>query len=60
MQETRRNVLDAIADGPVSGPDLAAHLGISRAAVWKHVEALRATGFGIESDGGYRLTRVPD
>jgi BirA family biotin operon repressor/biotin-[acetyl-CoA-carboxylase] ligase len=36
-------------------------LGISRAAVWKHVEALREDGFGIEStDGGYELTGVPE
>ncbi|WP_049899120.1 biotin--[acetyl-CoA-carboxylase] ligase [Halococcus agarilyticus] len=60
MQETRREVLDAIADGPVSGPDLAEQLGVSRAAVWKHVEALREAGFGIESDdAGYRLDSVP-
>ncbi|EMA46124.1 biotin--[acetyl-CoA-carboxylase] ligase [Halococcus saccharolyticus] len=61
MQETRREVLDAIADGPISGPDLAARLDVSRAAVWKHVEALREAGFGIESDdSGYRLDGVPE
>jgi BirA family biotin operon repressor/biotin-[acetyl-CoA-carboxylase] ligase len=61
MQETRREVLDTIADEPVSGPDLAAHLDISRAAVWKHVEALREAGFTIESDdAGYRLAGIPD
>jgi BirA family biotin operon repressor/biotin-[acetyl-CoA-carboxylase] ligase len=61
MQETRRAVLDAIADDPVSGPELAARLDISRAAVWKHVEALREAGFEVESnDAGYRLTEIPD
>ncbi|RJT06473.1 biotin--[acetyl-CoA-carboxylase] ligase [Halococcus sp. IIIV-5B] len=60
MQETRHQVLDAIADEPVSGPELAASLGVSRAAVWKHIEALREAGFSIESDGGYRLTGVPE
>ena len=60
MQGTRREVLDAIADGPVSGPDLAARLDVSRAAVWKHVEGLREAGFAIESDdAGYRLDGVP-
>ena len=60
MHATRHRVLDALADGPVSGPDLAEALDISRAAVWKHVEALRAEGFTIESgDGGYELTAVP-
>ena len=61
MQGTRRRVLDALAEGPVTGPELAAQLGVSRAAVWKHVEALREAGFGIESgEGGYRVVDVPD
>ncbi len=61
MNETRRAVLAAIADEGVSGPDLAARLGVSRAAVWKHIEALREAGFSIESGGdGYRLVEVPD
>jgi BirA family biotin operon repressor/biotin-[acetyl-CoA-carboxylase] ligase len=61
MQATRKRVLTAIADGPVSGPDIAAQLDISRAAVWKHVEALREDGFEIESQGdGYTLDSVPD
>ncbi len=61
MHETRDRILSAIADGPVSGPDLAARLGISRAAVWKHVEELRDAGFTIESDDdGYALAGVPE
>ncbi|PSP68471.1 biotin--[acetyl-CoA-carboxylase] ligase [Halobacteriales archaeon QH_6_68_27] len=61
MQETRAAVLDALADGPVTGPDLAERLGVSRAAVWKHVEALREAGFDVESgDDGYRLAAVPE
>jgi len=61
MNETRRDVLDALADGPISGPELADQLGVSRAAVWKHVEALRDAGFGIEStDDGYVLAEIPD
>jgi len=61
MQETRRRVLDALADGPVPGPELAERLDVSRAAVWKHVEALREAGFGIESDdAGYRVVEVPE
>ncbi|MEF8914107.1 biotin--[acetyl-CoA-carboxylase] ligase [Natronomonas sp.] len=61
MQETRERVLDALAEGPVSGPKLAAELDISRAAVWKHVEALRQAGFDIEShEDGYVLTAVPE
>ncbi|WP_336337901.1 biotin--[acetyl-CoA-carboxylase] ligase [Haloarcula brevis] len=61
MNETRHRVLDALADGPVSGPALADELDISRSAVWKHVEALREEGFEIGSgDGGYVLDSVPE
>ncbi len=60
MNDTRRAVLDAIADEPVSGPELADRLDVSRNAVWKHVEALREAGFEIESTGeGYHLGEVP-
>jgi len=60
MNETRRTLLSALADGPVPGPELADGLGVSRAAVWKQVEALREAGFDIESgDDGYRVVDVP-
>ncbi|GAA0644743.1 biotin--[acetyl-CoA-carboxylase] ligase [Salarchaeum japonicum] len=61
MTDTRQAVLAALADGPATGPALADRLGVSRAAVWKHVEALRDEGFGVEStDDGYELTEVPE
>ncbi|QLH79203.1 biotin--[acetyl-CoA-carboxylase] ligase [Halosimplex rubrum] len=61
MQETRERVLDALSEGPVTGPELAERLDVSRAAVWKHVEALREAGFGIASeDEGYALAEVPE
>jgi BirA family biotin operon repressor/biotin-[acetyl-CoA-carboxylase] ligase len=61
MQETRRRVLAALEGGPTTGPALAERLGVSRAAVWKHVQALREAGFDIESDGeGYRVVGVPE
>ncbi|RLM57442.1 biotin--[acetyl-CoA-carboxylase] ligase [Halobellus sp. Atlit-31R] len=60
MNETKRALLDALADGPVSGPALADRLGVSRAAVWKQVEALREEGFEVASgDDGYRIVDVP-
>lgn len=61
MQKTRKQVLAAIESGPISGPELAERLDISRAAVWKHVENLREQGFGIESTAdGYVLDSVPE
>jgi len=45
------------AEGPVGGPQIAARLEISRAAVWKHVRALVSRGYRItvHNAGGYRL-----
>ncbi|WP_135362777.1 biotin--[acetyl-CoA-carboxylase] ligase [Halosimplex halophilum] len=61
MQETRERVLDALSEGPVTGPELAERLDVSRAAVWKHVEALREAGFEVASgDAGYELVAVPE
>jgi BirA family transcriptional regulator, biotin operon repressor / biotin---[acetyl-CoA-carboxylase] ligase len=46
----------------ISGQALADGLGVTRAAVWKAVESLRADGYAIESSKakGYRLVSVPD
>ncbi|ESS06119.1 MAG: birA, biotin-[acetyl-CoA-carboxylase] ligase region [uncultured archaeon A07HB70] len=59
--DTRRALLDALADGPVRGPAFAEAHGLTRAAVWKQVEALREAGFVVESTpAGYRVTGVPE
>lgn len=61
MQETREAILETLVAGTESGPELAERLDVSRAAVWKHIEALREAGFEIESDGdGYVLESVPE
>jgi BirA family biotin operon repressor/biotin-[acetyl-CoA-carboxylase] ligase len=46
----------------ISGQALADGLGVTRAAVWKAIEVLRADGYSIESTKakGYRLVSVPD
>jgi BirA family biotin operon repressor/biotin-[acetyl-CoA-carboxylase] ligase len=46
----------------ISGAELARQLGISRAAVWAHIEDLRALGYDIDAGPhvGYRLMNVPD
>jgi BirA family biotin operon repressor/biotin-[acetyl-CoA-carboxylase] ligase len=45
----------------VSGSALAAKLGVSRVAVWQHMEKLRAAGFGFEAQRsrGYRIATRP-
>jgi BirA family biotin operon repressor/biotin-[acetyl-CoA-carboxylase] ligase len=50
------------ATTPLSGEELAERLGISRAAVFKHVEALRARGYTIDAHHaqGYVLAGRPD
>ena len=48
--------------GGVSGAELAGQLGISRAAVWSHIEDLRKVGYDIEAGphSGYRIAGEPD
>jgi BirA family biotin operon repressor/biotin-[acetyl-CoA-carboxylase] ligase len=46
---------------PVSGSYLADELGMSRVAVWKHLEALRQAGYDLVADReGYRLASEGD
>jgi len=47
---------------PVSGEALAGRLGLSRAAVWKRIQRLKARGYAIEGSPrrGYRLLAAPD
>lgn len=46
----------------LSGQELSRRLGLSRAAIWKAVDALRREGYEIEARTGlgYRLSAVPD
>jgi len=55
-------VLQILCDGQRhQGTELAAHLGISRAAIWKHIQSLRSLGLQISGDGeGYRIDRPPE
>ncbi len=49
-------------DEVVSGEAISDKLGLTRAAVWKHVEGLRAQGYRIDAvaSRGYRLVEIPD
>src|SRR5690606_7360277 len=65
MKEGAARVLAALRQagaGTCSGAELSAALGVSRAQVWKHVEALRGLGYVIDGEpgGGYRLRAAPD
>jgi BirA family biotin operon repressor/biotin-[acetyl-CoA-carboxylase] ligase len=54
-----RILLDQLcAESAISGSTLAARLGVTRAAIWKQVEALRSCGAPIEAAAGrgYRLS----
>ncbi len=57
-----RALLLRLAEGPVSGDVLASELGLTRAAVWKRIEALREAGVAIEAapGRGYRLAQPLD
>lgn len=61
----REKVIKAILDSGenfISGEQLSKKLGISRTAIWKHINALREEGYNIESVNkkGYRLAEKPD
>jgi BirA family biotin operon repressor/biotin-[acetyl-CoA-carboxylase] ligase len=65
MNEGASRVLEALREasgGQRSGESLSDALGVSRAAIWKQVEALRKAGYEIEGAAGegYTLRGVPD
>ncbi|QNN45501.1 bifunctional biotin--[acetyl-CoA-carboxylase] ligase/biotin operon repressor BirA [Thermomonas brevis] len=57
-----RALLLRLAQGPVSGDVLAGEAGLTRAAVWKRIDALRQAGIAIEAapGRGYRLAQPLD
>lgn len=57
-----RELLQRLGAGPASGDELARAGGLTRAAIWKRIEALRAAGVGIEAQPGrgYALAQPLD
>ena len=47
-----RALLQRLAAGPVSGDALARESGLTRAAVWKRIEALREAGVAVDAQAG--------
>lgn len=69
MNNVKERILKALRDShqegtgqPVSGGELAKRLGFSRAAVWKHIEELRRSGYPVAASPrlGYWLEAEED
>ncbi|MBO4852563.1 MAG: biotin--[acetyl-CoA-carboxylase] ligase [Schwartzia sp.] len=62
MQKKVLELLREAGDNYISGEEIATRLGVSRTAVWKHIRALKAAGYEIESHArrGYLLLEAPD
>ncbi len=64
MKTDKSDILYMLRDAKdyVSGQQLCERLGVSRTAVWKVINQLKAEGYQIESvtNKGYRLTESPD
>ena len=62
LQDEILSLLRSEPDAYRSGEEMSRQLGVSRAAVWKTVEALRRAGYEIVSapNRGYRLSAAPD
>ena len=61
----RKNIIEFLKSNKnsfISGTQIANKLGVSRAAVWKHIQELRKAGYKILSSehNGYMLQEVPD
>ena len=61
MEREQVAALLAGAEGYLSGEEMSRALGVTRAAVWKEIEALREAGWPIQSSTrkGYRLAGPP-
>lgn len=62
MKRNILNMLRAAGRNFTSGETIAEKFNVSRAAVWKHIRALRNSGYEIQSSErlGYRLNSTPD
>lgn len=62
MEEAILNALRSRKEEFVSGEELSRAAGVSRTAIWKEIEKLRAEGYKIiaQPHSGYRLAGIPD
>ena len=56
------SLLRSAGDSYLSGEEIAKRLGVSRTAVWKHIQEMRESGYDIvsHSRSGYSLREAPD
>lgn len=62
MKDKVLELLRSHREQPLSGQALSNQLGVSRTAIWKHINSLREEGYDIISQPGtgYLLDKVPD
>lgn len=62
MRKTIVEMLKSAGENFISGESIAGELGITRTAVWKHIQKLRENGYRILSRErhGYKLENAPD
>lgn len=62
MKEAILRLLKERQPEHVSGEEICKNLNVTRTAIWKHVQALRESGYQIEARprAGYTLTGIPD
>ncbi|MGR9049949.1 biotin--[acetyl-CoA-carboxylase] ligase [Halobacillus faecis] len=64
MESTRKELIELLnnGEGHISGQELSEQLGISRTAVWKHMNELKKDGYEIEAvqRKGYKIISSPD
>lgn len=62
MRKTIVEILKKAGENFTSGESIAGELGVSRTAVWKHIQKLRENGYEILSSErhGYKLKDAPD
>ncbi|WP_047152596.1 biotin--[acetyl-CoA-carboxylase] ligase [Aneurinibacillus tyrosinisolvens] len=62
IREEMLQLLKESGDSFVSGEEISKRLGVSRTAIWKHIEELREEGYIFEAvrRAGYRLISTPD
>ena len=62
LREQLLHLFKESGDQFLSGEEVSKKLGVSRTAVWKHIEELREEGYIFEAvrRSGYRLVTTPD